>query len=298
MSVLTKVFVVLLAVLSIALSMLVVAAFAQQENWRASAQEWASDAAAAQAKASTISQAASIEQQRLLDKQLADRARIGELESQVLALQGQIAETDRQLAEARSGLTIEQGTVSKLTEQNALLQASLNREEQLATSLAQRNAELERFNIDLNDRVKELTVNLSMAQSQIRALQQQIASMEGGTTRTAAATTPATAGTTLVEPRVPTVKPETIAAMQTPIRGQVTGVRGNVVSISVGSADGVAHGMIFLIYRREASGPQYLGTMRVTRVDANESAGIIEQAEGDILAGDAVRDEASFAMRG
>ena len=77
-------------------------------------------------------------------------------------------------------------------------------------------------------------------------------------------------------------------------------LRETTPEISVGSADGVAAGMRFLIYRPGQRGarPQYLGTLRITKVEPKQSAGQIEQSEGDIKTGDTVRDEASFAMRG
>jgi hypothetical protein len=93
--------------------------------------------------------------------------------------------------------------------------------------------------------------------------------------------------------------PSAVSSVTAPIRGQVTRVSGSLASLSVGSSDGVAPGMTFLVYRRNASTgrPQYLGTVKVTTVNANESAGEIQQSDGDIQPGDAARDEASFAMR-
>ena len=58
--------------------------------------------------------------------------------------------------------------------------------------------------------------------------------------------------------------------------------------------------MMFLVYRKAQDGgnPQYLGSIRVTRVETNQAAGQIEQSTGDIKPGDSVRDELSFAKRG
>lgn len=107
-------------------------------------------------------------------------------------------------------------------------------------------------------------------------------------------------GPGIVESGVPSVSSPAVPGAAAPIRGEVLQVKDGLASISVGSADGVAAGMTFLVYRpaRGSAKPQYLGTVRVTRVEANQSAGEIVQSEGDLRVGDSVRDEASFAMRG
>ena len=68
MSTLTKVFVLLLSLVSISLSMLVVTAFAQQQNWRETARDWQETALAAEAKARTVSHNAQLQHQRDLDE--------------------------------------------------------------------------------------------------------------------------------------------------------------------------------------------------------------------------------------
>lgn len=304
MSVLTKVLVTLLTFLSIALSMLVVSAFAQQQNWKASAEEWQAAAAAAQAKERTVSANAALEKQRALDQHLADAATINKLNGELAAKEGKVTELERAVADAQSKLTIEQGQVSSTADQSKMVLAAFNQEKEFSAKLAKRNSELERGNIDLTDRVKELTTNIEMAKAQVRALQQQIASMDGvgvgGSGSGLAQAMQIPSGAQSVESGVPSVQAPAGGGLAVPIRGEVTTVKDDLASISVGSADGVAPGMTFLIYRRPGAGgkPMYLGTLRITRVSANEAAGQIEQSEGDIRAGDLARDEASFAMRG
>jgi len=300
-STLTKSLVMLLALMSVALSMLVVSAFAQQQNWKASAEEWQQAATSAQSQARAISSNAALDKARALDRHKEDMQRIEDLKTELASAQTYVAELERGVAESQSKLTIEQGQVSSAGEQNKLIFAALNQEKEFATKLARRNSELERANIDLTDRVKELTTNVEMARAQVRALQQQLAmgSSAGGS----GGLTPATQipdGRAVVEAGVPSVSTPSTPMLAAPIRAEVTSIQGELASISVGSADGVAHGMSFLIYRRDgdAGRPQYLGTLKISRVDANESAGQIEQSEGDIRVGDSARDEASFAMRG
>lgn len=301
MSVLTKVFVVLLTVSSIAMSMLVVAAFSQQQNWKASAEDWQAASIAAQAKERAMAANAAIEKQRALDMHQEDLRKINDVNARLAEANAKIGELETATNGARTSLTVEQGNVTKLSDHNKLLQAAINREKEFSTKLATRNSELERGNIDLTDRIKELTVNVEMARAQVRALQQQIAGMDGmksGGGLTAARQIPG--GADIVEGGLPSAAAPAMSAAVAPIRGEIKDIKSGLASISVGSADGVAHGMTFLVYRKAPKGgkPQYLGSIKITRVDANEAAGEVEQSAGDIKSGDVVRDEASFAMRG
>lgn len=301
MSVLTKTLVMLLAFASVALSMLVVAAFSQQQNWKASAEDWQLAATTAQSKERAVSEFAALEKARAADQHQRDLQEINKLKADLAAAQVEITRWQRDAAEARTKLTVEQGQVTSTAEALQLVQADLNREREFSGKLAKRNSELERANIDLTDRVKELTTNVEMARAQVRALQQQIASM--GTAAPATGLRPATqipGGGGIVEAGVPSVTTPPAPSVAAPIRAQITEIKGALAGLSVGSADGVVPGMTFLIYRRGGTDgrPQYLGTLKVTRVDANESAGRIEHSEGDIRPGDLARDEASFALRG
>lgn len=302
MSVLTKVFVVLLTVLSISLSMFVIAAFAKQEKWMESAGDWKAAALDAQAKERTVSANAALEQQRALARQLEAERQISELQDSLREKDTDITEFVEQIAGLQNQLTVEQSQVTSAQHLKELIQASFNSEKEFSARLSLRNNELERRNTDLNDRVKELTSQLAMAQSRVMALKEQIAGMSGGTTMASTTgTVQIPGGPGIVQPYTPSVAPaQVVSAMTSPIRGEITGVNGGIAEISVGSADGVAPGMEFMLYRStsKSSQPEYLGTLRITRVEANRSAGVVEQANGEIRRGDTARDVASFALRG
>lgn len=297
MSILTRVFVLLLSILSIALSAFVIAAFAQQENWRVSAMDWRGAALAAQAKERAASSNAALEQQRSLARRSQDQQTISELQAQLQTKETEVAESERKLAEAQNSLAIEQAQVTSGTENSKVILAALNHEKEFASKLATRNSELERRNVDLNDRVQEMTTSLTMARSMVRALKQQIESM-GMARGSSTDESQIPGGLGIVESNTPSVEsPSVTSGMTAPIRAEVTSVKGDLASISVGNADGVAPGMRFLIYRAGGDRPEYLATLRITRVDANESAGEIEMSEGEVRTGDSARDEASFALR-
>ena len=300
MSTLTKVFVLLLSLVSIALSMLVVAAFAQQQNWREAAGDWQETALAAEAKARTVSHNAQLQHQRDLDELERAAESITALNGDKLDFQNRISELERTETDLSNKLAAEQAQVTSVSGTLSVVNASLNREQEYSRKLTQRNSETQRRNIDLNDRVQELTTNLEMASFQVRALQQQVTVMDEQQASIAMGLTPARqipGGAGIVEARIPTVRPASLSRMAAPIRGQITEVNGNLASISVGSADGVVTGMTFLVSRYDSGKPSYLCTLRVDKVQANQSVGVIENPAGQIRPGDAARDEASFAMR-
>ena len=294
MSVLTKVFVVLLTVLSLALSMLTIGAMAQQQNWKASAADWQAAALAANAQAQAVTANAALEQQRALARLDDNQAENTRLTNEINELNIQLADLRQKNASLTNQLNNEQAQATSLADHNKLLESARVREQELVAKLSERNSLITRQNIDLNDRVKELTANMSMAQSRVRALKEQLGAAIGGE-QLSSAQIPG--GPNIVQPYTPSVAaPGGFDDVAAPIRGEITAVRGDLAEISVGSADGVGHGMRFLIYRRLGNAPKYIGTMRITAVEANAAAGVIEQSEGSIQVGDAARDQASFAL--
>lgn len=297
MSVLTKVFVVLLTVLSIALSMFTISTMATQQNWKLSAEDWKAAALTAQAKERAVTANSALEAQRAEVRNQDNLATISRLEGSLSDLNIQLADLRQQNATLTNQLNNEQAQATSLAQHNTLINEARTREQELATTLSERNATLTRRNIDLNDRVKELTANMAMAQSRIKALKEQIGSLTGGSYSSVEPITQIPSTRAVTQAYTPSVaEPIGLSDITAPIRGEITAIRGDLAEISVGSADGVGHGMRFLIYRRAGNAPKYLGTLRVTTVEANAAAGVIEQSDGNIQVGDAARDQASFAL--
>ena len=75
---------------------------------------------------------------------------------------------------------------------------------------------------------------------------------------------------------------------ETPIRGQVTRVEQiddeTFVEVNVGTNDGVATNMKFLVHR----GSQFLGSLVITNVDVQSSAGRMQLLQGQVAIGDAI----------
>ncbi len=300
MSTLTKVFLVLVAVFAVALATLTIAANALSQSWKKAADHWKAAGLAAQASERAVTVQAALTHEQDLDRirRLSDE--VEQLRTGRTALQAQLDARTLELAQARNQLATLMTDVTGLGDTLRLVTAQFQREQEHARKLVARNAELERRNIDLNDRTKELTTGLAMATTQVRALQQQISAMEEERPRADAGLRPAlqVPGPGVVEADQPRVQPQ-IAAITAPIRGEILEVRGNIASISVGTADGVSPGMKFLVFRPSSGeqGPEYLGTLQITRTEANRSAGTLLRVSGDIRRGDRATDEASFAMR-
>lgn len=298
MSVLTKVFVLILTVLSIALSMLTIGTMAAQTNWKESATGWKANAASAVAQLDAVTANAALEQQRALARLEESQAELTRLRNELNDYRIQLANAQQKIANSNNQLNNEQAQATSLAEHNKMLEAARSREQELVAKLSERNSRLTRENIDLNDRVKELTANMAMAQSRVRALKEQIAGGVGEGI-SAAPATQIPGGPAIVQAYTPSASSSVgLSDITAPIRGEVTAVRGDLAEISVGSADGVGEGMRFLLYRRTGGTPKYVGTLRITAVEANASAGVVEQSDGDISVGDAARDQASFAMGG
>ncbi|MCB9857896.1 MAG: hypothetical protein H6818_19610 [Phycisphaerales bacterium] len=298
MSVLTKLFVLILTVLSIALSMLTIGTMASQQNWKQSAADYKGEAATAVAQLDAVTANAALEQQRALARLEDNQAEITRLRNEINEYRIQLANASQKIASTTNQLNNEQAQATSLAEHNKMLEGARSREQELVAKLSERNSRLTRENIDLNDRVKELTANMAMAQSRVRALKEQLSGGMGERFGSAATMQIPNANATVQAYTPSASAPIGLSDITAPIRGEVTAVRGDLAEISVGSADGVGHGMRFLLYRRTGGAPKYVGTLRVTAVEANAAAGVIEQSEGDISVGDAARDQASFAMGG
>lgn len=301
MSVVTKVFVVLLTVFSIAFSVMTISFVARMENWKKVAYEWRATGVSAAADAKIVKA-----QMKLTHEQ--DLARINQLSAEVAELMNQLGDAKASIdqltnqgALLQNQLTSLAGTLKGVEQTLAITQSQLVREQDFARQLTKRNNELERRNIDLNDRTKELTVSLAMAHQQNKAYLEQLTSLEQRLeqmSRGPAIQVPDAAAT--VQAGVPSAIPVGVPAIS-PIRGAITDVQGNLAEISVGAADGVTRGMTFMVFRPiEGGEPRYVATLEINKVETNRSAGIIVRTNDQerIRVGDPVRDDASMGNKG
>ncbi|MGD2109849.1 MAG: hypothetical protein PVI86_10700 [Phycisphaerae bacterium] len=288
MSILTKVFIVLLVICSIAFTSMTVAIVAQTPNWRDLSEKYEERARVADTalRHEIAANAALIASLR--DDVQSKLERIGELETDLQAARNEAAQLRAEVAKAAA----ERSSAEAM---NRGLFAQLQATEQARSEyLKQRDAlertqiDLQQRNIDLSDRVNELTTQVEVQLEQKRHYEQQINMLRSDVERLSQATRIPSRALAMEAPEAAAmsgVTPMTPVASRT-IRGKVLEVAGALVRISVGSADGVKKDMVFVVHRDG----QYVGDVRVNLVDPNQSAGRMVRGNQTPQAGDDITD--------
>lgn len=297
MSTLTKVFIVLLSVFSIAFTVMTISVVAQTSNWKDTAEKFQSQAQIADTNLRNLIAANAAELAASRDAVKAGLDRIADVEKSLKSSQqeaGQLKiEQARAAAEKSNAEAINRGLLAQLqTADDARAELRKQRDE-----LEQRNIELERRNIDLNDRVNEQTAQLAVFIEQKRQFEQQLHLLKAENERVGGEARRLTSGGRLEDPSgagLPGLTAVTPVALRA-IRGRLTAVDGDRVALSVGSADGVKKDMRFVIYR----GEQYVGDVTIHLVEPNQSAGRLVRSVSTPQSGDEIVDEVGFvASRG
>ncbi len=286
MGVLTKVFVVLVSMMSVLLVALIVPFVANTENFK----QQLDDASAAKTAAE---ESARLRQNELNAAQSTESEKVTLLKSQAENLITQINLLTQQLAESEARAQSESAKLSKFESDWSRLSAANQQYAQitkeLQAELKQRREQvidLQTKSIQLADRNNEMESQLEALTRQVRRvhekmtnLQEQNADLE----RRMAQLPPQwqaklLSEETQVTPFVP----------ETPIRGQITRVEQLddevFVQVNVGSNDGVATNMKFLVHR----GSQFLGSLIITTVDEQTAAGRMQLLQGNVAVGDLI----------
>ncbi len=273
MSAMTKVFVVLNAVLSIALSCFVVAFTAQSENWKALALAYQQDRDSAVTKLQAVA-AGLLGSVALKDEVIAGQA------ADIKRLNQEKQDLADQLNKTTSEFTVVKNEKVAAEAGRTKLQEMLDTKMAEVAAIRAQNDELRRQNIDtqarnnrLNLRNLELTTNVTILQDENRNLQEKLYAAQQLASAKPAAVTPAP-GTVAAAPSVAGT-----------IKGEITVVDGTYASVDVGEASGVQPGMTFMISR----GATYLGDLVIDRVRPNEASGKVTMlASAEIRRGDRV----------
>ncbi|HOO16366.1 MAG: hypothetical protein KBH81_00135 [Phycisphaerae bacterium] len=275
MSTMTKVFVVLTAVLSIALSCLFIAAAAQTANWKQLAQDY-QDRQTAEFMHRMNLQAIMEATLSMRDQQLQAKARdLAAAQDLATRQADELKQLQASLAREMNDRVAAQAGQAKLQEilgmQNAEV-AALQKQNQM---LLAQNIDFQTRNTRLNSRVLELTSNNTILTDQVRNLQEKLYAAEQQAVRTAQGGRPAerATGVVAVSPSLPS-----------PIMGQVVSVDGNYASINVGQASGVTQGMTFMVHR----GSNFLADIVVDRVWPDQAGGKLKSIQQEIRPGDSV----------
>ncbi|MGB0715095.1 MAG: hypothetical protein ACPGXK_04405 [Phycisphaerae bacterium] len=292
MSTLTKVFVILLVVFSIAFTSMTVSIAARTTNWREVAQRYEEHARVADTNLRHLIAANAAELASATDAVNRHQRTIAELETRLKEAETEAAQLQGELARARSdrsNLEAMQRTTLALL-QNAQSESEAYRGQR--GDLETQSIDLRQRNIDLNDRVNELTASVDVLIEQKRQAEQQINMLSSENKRMSrrleapsaalAMEDPDSAAMRRVAPRTP------ISA--TAIRGRITKIEGDIVTMSVGASDGVERDMVFVVYR----GEEYIGDVEVVGLTPDECAGRLTSSTIMPTPGDFVADLQSF----
>jgi len=292
LSTLTKVFVVLLVVFSIAFTAMTVSIVAQTANWRDVADRYEEHARVADTNLRNLIAANAAELAAARDAHRAQLEQIAELERQLQAGRTEVSQLTADMAKAAADKSSADAMSRGLLAQLQSCESGRGEYKKQRDELEQQSIDLQRRNIDLNDRVNEQTARIAVLQEQRRQYEQQIHILRTENEKMANETRRLTSGLSLEEPsgaavtEVVALSPMTAA----PIRGHVVEVSGDLVTLSVGSADGVRKDMVFVVFRND----QYVCDIKVSMVDPNQAAGRVVQAAQTPKVGDEVTDALRF----
>ncbi len=289
---LSKVFVVLLLFFSIAFTVMTVSALSQVTDWRDTAMKYDQHARVADANLRNLIAASAAELATARDNVNAHRTQIGDLEGQLTKKSGEVSEAKAQLAkleaDASHAEAMNRGLLNQLqSAENARAEYRKQRDE-----LEKRNLDIERRNIDLSDRVNELTAQIAVLLEEKRQYEQQMNILSSENEKLSRAARKPAVGAAFEAPSGAALAGgEAITPVSAvAVRGQVVEVADKLVTVSVGAADGVKKGMLFVVHR----GDEYIGDVQISLVEPNRSAGTLVRSVVAPTAGDRVQDASSI----
>jgi uncharacterized coiled-coil protein SlyX len=273
---------------SIAFTMTTISFVANTTGWRSLAEDYQQELKVVETHMRSLSAAHAAEKTAWLDSRNNKENRIAELESGQASQLAEIAELQDTVAGLKAEKGDADGLARRLSNQLQVAQTGWKESGDELDKIEKRSMQLERRNLDLNERVNEQTAQIVVLVQKQHLLEQQINILRDESSKVAGgggsslATPEAISSTSMVG-----VRPATKSSSVTPIRGRILEVRGNLATISVGSADGVREGMVFVIYRDR----DYIADLEVSDVEPGMSAGRIMRAKTMPRSSDLVMDE-------
>ncbi len=275
MHTLTKVFIVLQALLSVLVAALVIPMAVNQATWieKFNDEKARADSAENTAKIQLTQHAASTQ---ALEKELAA------LNSAKIALERDLERKDTELADLRSRIAAaQQGEAEVKTDLSTLTAGNKTQADIIAMQAGELNSrraeslQLQQRNIELEDQIRDLATRFDVALDAQRILQEQISQLksrlaEAGSTR-GSGTQPGSTEITNSWVPSPRVQGRVLSVETTP-----TGE--TFVEINLGDRDGLRENMKFILARDG----KFMGNLIVTTIDINRAVGRVEleQEEG------------------
>jgi predicted nucleic acid-binding Zn-ribbon protein len=278
LSIFTKIFIVLVMLLSVLLASLAVVFVANTDTYRAKFQDEQAMRMIAQGNTAVREADLGVMLQARQDE-------IDKLKQESTALQSQINTKDGKLQEQQSQIITLQNADADVRGQLAGLRVALQQSQQILgvveTEVKQRRDDmlkLQTRNVELNDALREKITESETLTRQVRLFKEQIADLEGQNEKMSTKLDSLPGGKTAASA-------DTVAPFDHPgaaIRGTVTDVKQigdeTFIAMNVGSNDGVRPGMKFVVHM----GDKYLGDAVIMQVDLNSAAGRITLKRGEI----------------
>ena len=270
MSPLTKLFVVMLVVLSLLTTAGMIVYVNKEDVQRTTLANTQAQLQAAQAAAQTARDELTSAQQNLQNVQAQLNAQSQAATNELNERQAEISKLNVELAQGQSRQATQQLDISRLTEALNATQASATALQEEVARLRTSNDKLVQQSSDLNGTVSDLTARLEVTERERRLLAEQLTQASAETQRL---------GMIIKNANLSPQQAAGIAQRSgPPINGIIRDVRTIAerpyATISVGSADGVQRGMEFKVLDRQSG--NFLGTLIVDSVEPNEATGRLQ----------------------
>ena len=287
MSSLTKIFIVVLVLFSITFTTMMVAVVVQTPNWKENADKYRDNARICETNLRHAHAASAARLATARDSVLASEKIVSDLKARQATTLTDISELRTQLAKSSAEKSnteaINRGLLAHLeVAENARAEYRRQRND-----LETRDIDIERRNVDLNDRVNELTASVAVLLEQKRQYEQQLNILKEENA--------ALSQSTRTRSRFAFESPQGVAmsgveaitkVARSAIRGKVLEVSDDFVTLSIGRADGVRKGMLFVVHR----GAKFIGEVEISLVDPNVSVGRLVRSREAPTPNDLVTD--------
>jgi len=288
----TKIFVILVCLFAFIFTPLAISFAARTHNWRALANDYRSELEIAHANEITAMAIAASEIERHKAQQNKQYESFLALEDKAKQLENQVADLTQQNDELNRSRDSWETSAQLLASEMAVKTShneALNKAKEDGLS---RERELQARNLQLNDRVKELSAQVVIITQQLNQKLQEIVAYREENKQLRSEMGFGQARGPLVATATPSAQALT-AALTSPVFGTITRVEGSLATVDVGSASGLKEGNQMVVVRDD----DWICDLRITsQITPQEAVGevLLSAKDKRIRPGDKVQDVASF----
>jgi len=289
----TKIFVILVCLFAFIFTPLAISFAARTNNWRSLANDYRSELEVAYANERSVMAIAASEAERYKALIERERAQISDLQKKYNQsaqerneLKLKADELIRKADELEGSVKLLANEMKVMSDQNQ--QLTKDREGALDNERDMRVR-----NLDLSDRIKELSAKVVVASQQLNQRAQEVAACREENKQLRQDSGLGLSSGSQSAPLTPSAQPPA-PARSGPVYGKVTKIQGSMATVDVGSASGVQPGMRLVVLRNG----EWICDLEVTsQVLPTEAVGEVRQQADNkqIRPGDTVEDVDSFS---